>query len=114
MFDGADVDHIHASAMEQWQIPYSIADRYVEGHVFVPKTPACLCKLFRSMHQASHRNPSHALVHREDEKCMLVPLRPNTSDEEITFDYFAGDKDTDSAGAGQHRHDMFLLAMEEL
>ena len=112
VFRGVGVDHIHASAMEDWQVQYSIEDRYVEGHVFVPATPGCVCKLFRSMHVATRNNPSHALVHRENEDCMLVPLRPSTPGEEVTFDYFAGAHDTDEAGTGHHRYQMHVLAME--
>ena len=43
---------------------------------------------------------------------MLVPLRPMQAGEEVTFDYFAGEKDDDEAGAGLHRTRMHLLAME--
>ena len=43
---------------------------------------------------------------------MLVPLRHSTPGEEITFDYFAGDRDSDDAGAGHHRYEMHVLAME--
>jgi hypothetical protein len=35
-----------------------------------------------------------------------------TDGEEVTFDYFAGARDNDSAGAGKHRYDMHLLTME--
>ena len=43
---------------------------------------------------------------------MLVSVRPMKAGEEVTFDYFVGVKDNDSVGAGQHRHDMFVMAME--
>ena len=96
------MDHIHASEMTKWQVAgnYSIEDRYTPGYVFVPRTPACVCKLFRAMHKSSNDKPSHALVHVKGDECMLVPLRPMYPGEEVTFDYFAGDQDTDNAGAG--------------
>ena len=83
--------NIPASKQEKWQIEgnYSIEDLHNRGYVFVPSTPSCWCNLFRAQHQAT--NPSHALVHVEGEKCMLVPLRPMKMGEEVTFDYFAGD-----------------------
>jgi hypothetical protein len=35
--------------------------------------------------------PSHALVHVEGEKRMIVSLRPMKMVEEVTFDYFTRD-----------------------
>ena len=83
--------HILASKQEKWQVEgnYSIEDIHNPGYVFVPSTPQCWCKLFRAQHQES--NASHALIHVEGEKCMLVPLRSMQKGEEVTFNYFAGD-----------------------
>lgn len=77
--------------MEPWQHDYAITDTFSEDQVFVPSTPACLCRLFRVQHDGN--NPSHELAQVDAEKCVLVPLRPLSKGEEITFDYFGREED---------------------
>ena len=54
-----------------------------------------MCVLFRAQHSATRK--THALVHEEGGKCMLVPLKPMAPGGEVTFDYFGPEQ---KAGAG--------------
>ena len=82
VFGGPHVQHILCSKQSRWQLDgnYSIADRWDVGYIFVPKTSQCHYKLFRVQHQES--DPSHALVQEEDEKYMLVSIRPMGREEQ--------------------------------
>ena len=111
LFDGPDVEHILDSEQSSWQIRgnYSITDRWNEGYVYVPRTPQCRCKPFRSNHV--DRNPSHALVQLEGQKPMLVQLRPLSFGGEVTFNYFAGGQDDGGFGSDHHRTLMHWAAI---
>ena len=79
-----------ASEMQLWQREYCIQDTFNEDKVFVPSTPAFLCKLFRVQHNADE--PTHELAQIDPETCVLVALRKLGPDTEITFDYFRREK----------------------
>ena len=91
VFEGEHVVHIRESACATWQQDYAIADRYVEGYVYAPKTPRILCRLFRANHESWDKSPTHRLVHVEGSVPMLCCLREIGPGEEVTFDYFAKD-----------------------
>ena len=74
-----------------WQKEYAIEDTFDTNMVFVPRTPACRCKLFRVQHD--DENPTHELAQIDKEKCVLVPLGPLEAGQELTFDYFGREED---------------------
>ena len=108
IFDGPGVQHIKASEQAPWQEPYSICDNDNDGYVFVPTSPECECVLFRAQHSVSKK--THALVHEEGAKVMLVPLAPMDPGAEVTFDYFGPDR---KAGAGWDQTRAQWDALEE-
>ena len=85
-FKGEHVLHVLASDMQLWQREYSIQDTFNTDKVFVPSTPACVCRLFRVQHNVG--DPTHKLAQIDEETCVLVSLRKLGPDSEITIDYF--------------------------
>jgi hypothetical protein len=72
-----------------WQQQYKVMDRNAPGMWFVPKTEKCRCVLFRAQHCSV--GPTHFLLQIPGQKFpSLLPLRPLTKGEEITFDYGDG------------------------
>ena len=74
-----------------WQKEYAIEDTFDTNMVFVPRTPACVCKLFRVQHDPD--NPTHELAQVNKQKCVLVPLGALKADQELTFNYFGREED---------------------
>ena len=85
--------------MKVWQREYAIEDTFAAGEkwVFVPDSPACVCKLFRVQHDSE--DPTHELAQINERKCVLCPLRALKKGEELTFDYFGEDTDIVSSAS---------------
>jgi len=91
VFEGPHVLHVQADTIQTWQRAYAIEDTFKDGMVFVPDTPACICKLFRVQHDED--DPTHELAQIDADRCVLVPLRKMRKGGELTFDYFGSEDD---------------------